>query len=227
MARRLHPLTLNCPKCLLPLQGKTILQRSVEALRDNGVREFVLVLGFKAEMIKDFLLRAFPDLTFHFLVNERYQETNNIYSLYLARPLLEGRRFVLLDSDIIYDEEILTRLFGHKDSVLALNSHALGEEEIKVILDEGGFVKEISKTCSIAKAAGESLGIEVMQAEYSKALFPLLEEMIEREGLDNVFYELAFERLISQGHKFRTEDVSDLRSMEIDTPEDYAAAQRQ
>jgi len=111
-------------------------------------------------------------------------------------------------------------------SVLALNRHELGEEEIKVITDAEGNVKEISKVCSIEQAIGESVGIEKMTAEYSTALFRELEQMIEGEGLIDIFYERAFERLIPLGHTFRIVDTTRFFSIELDTVEDFENAQK-
>ena len=80
---------------------------------------------------------------------------------------------------------------------------------------------EISKVCSIEKAIGESVGLEKMSASYSTALYAELHQMIDNEGLANVFYEKAFERLIPQGKVFKYVDTTDYFSMEIDTVEDY------
>lgn len=119
----------------------------------------------------------------------------------------------------------MTRLLeSDRDTVLALNNHPLGEEEIKVIPDAEGNVVEISKTCSIPDAIGESIGIERMSAAYSRALYDELERMIVREGESGVFYERAFERLIPQGHTFGIVDTSDLFSVELDTVEDFNQA---
>ena len=131
-----------------------------------------------------------------------------------------------MDSDILFDPQILPEVLKQPDSVLALNRHELGEEEIKVILDAEGRVVEISKVCSIEQAIGESVGIEKMTADYSKALFKELEQMIEGEGLIDIFYERAFERLIPQGHTFRIVDTTDFFSIELDTVEDFENAQK-
>ena len=65
-----------------------------------------------------------------------------------------------------------------------------------------------------------------MTAGYSEALFRELDQMIEHEGLIDIFYERAFERLIPQGHTFKVVDTTDLFSYELDTPEDYKQAKR-
>lgn len=191
-----------------------------------GISRLVVVTGYCEEMIRTFLTDKYPQLDIKFIYNKDYTTTNNIYSLWLAREEVAGKEFLLLDSDILFDGEIIKRLFAAAGSTLALNSHKLGEEEIKVILDENKLVKEISKTCSIESAVGESVGIEKMTAEYSEALFKELETMIEGEGQDNVFYEKAFERLIPKGYRFGVTDISDLFSMELDTVEDFDGAKK-
>lgn len=79
---------------------------------------------------------------------------------------------LLLDSDILFDPKVITELLqSEKADTLAVNKHKLGEEEIKVIADAEGKIIEISKTCSISQAMGESIGIEKMSAAYTDALF--------------------------------------------------------
>lgn len=224
MARRLHPLTLQKPKCLLEVGGRTLLERTVDAQIVAGIDELVVVTGFCAEMIREFLIAHYPSLKITFIDNPDYEHNNNIFSLWLAMGVVRGRDFLLMDSDILCDPEAVKRVADAKETSLALNRHELGEEEMKIISDKNGCVAQISKTCSIAEAIGESMGIEKMTADYSEALYGELKQMIEQEGLDNVFYERAFERLIQQGHTFRIIDTTDLFSYEIDTPEDYERA---
>ncbi len=225
IASRLRPLTNDRPKCLLQIGDRSLLQRSVDALLQQGVKEFVVVTGYRKEQIEVFLKQQYKGASFTFIFNERYASTNNIYSLYLARPEVEGQEILLLDSDIVFDPLIVERLLGSDHgNVLALNRHPLGEEEMKVVPDLEGKVKEISKTCAISDAIGESIGIERMSEAYTAALFKELELMIEKEGQDNIFYERAFERLIPQGHTFWIEDTSDLFSTELDTVEDFNSA---
>lgn len=224
MASRLRPLTDDRPKCLLRVGSKCILQRTVDSIVAAGIRQIVVVTGYRGGMIRLFLEGNYPDIDFHFIENADYQTTNNIYSLWLTKPHVAGREFLLLDSDILFDGRIVERMLAASGTALALNSHKLGEEEIKVITGEDGMVSEISKTCSIDKAIGESVGIEKICADYSEALFSELDRMIEGEHLVDIFYERAFERLIPQGHKFSVVDTSDLFSIELDTVEDFNQA---
>lgn len=226
MAKRLRPLTDECPKCLLKVGQRTLLQRTVDAVVEAGINELVVVTGYRNSMIEDFLKTNYPSLTIHFIDNPDYAHNNNIFSLWLTRPYTEGKDFLLLDSDILFDPAIIPAVVEKNGSVLALNRHELGEEEIKVIVDDEGCVKEISKVCSIQEAIGESVGIEKITADYSKSLFLELQNMIVVEGLIDVFYEKAFERLIPQGHTFKIVDTTDFFSIELDTVEDFENAKK-
>ena len=226
MAKRLRPLTDERPKCLLTVGQRTLLQRTVDGIIAAGISELVVVTGYRAQMIRDFLTSHYPDLTIHFIDNPDYAHNNNIFSLWLTRPYTEGRDFLLLDSDILFDPQIIPAVLSAEGSALALNRHELGEEEIKVIVDDQNRVVEISKVCSIEQAIGESVGIEKMEADYSAALFRELEQMIDGEGLIDIFYERAFERLIPQGHTFTVVDTTRYFSIELDTVEDFENAKK-
>lgn len=227
MAKRLRPLTDTKPKCLLEVGGRTLLERTVRAMQQAGISEFVVVTGYRADQIKEFLFSLLPppSSTFHFLHNADYEHNNNIYSLWMAGEYVRGKEFLLMDSDILCDPAAVARIAHEPESALALNRHECGEEEIKVIVDADGHITEISKVCSIQDAIGESVGIEKMTADYSTALYKELDQMIVKEGLIDVFYERCFERLIPQGHTFKVVDTTDYFSYELDTPEDFQRAQ--
>lgn len=226
MASRLRPLTDKCPKCLLTVGSRTLLQRTVDSVRAAGIDELVVVTGYREEMIRSFLNSHYGDMRLTFINNADYNNNNNIFSLWLARPEVDGQEFMLLDSDILFDPAIAVRIAKSEGTVLAVNTHKLGEEEMKVVTDDNGNVVEISKTCDTGKALGESVGIEKITAQYSKALYTELEQMIEREQLVNIFYERAFERLIPKGHVFKAVNTTDLFSIELDTVDDFREAGR-
>jgi len=129
-----------------------------------------------------------------------------------------------MDSDILCDPQAVLAVASQPVAALAVNRHELAEEEMKVVVDGDMHITEISKTCRPADALGESVGIEKMTADYSEALARELDRMIEQEGLIDIFYERAFERLIPQGHTFRVVDTTHFFSYELDTPEDFERA---
>ena len=233
IASRLRPLTNNKPKCLLKIGERCLLERTIDALIKNGITEIIIVTGYLHNMIEDFVNTKYAGLNISFVYNAKYASTNNIYSLWLAKPYITGISqhgsngatgdgVLLLDSDILFDSQVIAKLNASPyKNCLALNSHELGDEEIKVITGSTGEVIEINKTCPAKDAVGESIGIEKMSPQYIDALFKELDKMINTEGLSNVFYELAFERLIPGGNRFYPVDTSEYFSMELDTVEDF------
>ena len=224
MAKRLRPLTDEKPKCLLEVGGKTLLQRTVDAMISAGIKKFVVVTGYRENMIREFLTARYPQYTINFIDNPDYEHNNNIFSLWLAMEKLHGTEVLLMDSDILCDPEAVRRVARKTVPALAMQQHELGEEEMKIVVDAEGRITEISKTCSPKDAIGESVGIEKMTEEYTEAIYQELRKMILDEGLIDIFYERAFERLIPQGHTFEVVDTTDLFSYELDTPEDLEKA---
>ena len=227
MAKRLRPLTDTKPKCLLKVGEHTLLERTVDAMRQAGIQEFLVVTGYRGEMIRSFLegYAKTCKVSFTFLDNTDYEHNNNIYSLWMACQKVRGSEFLLMDSDILCDPAAVVRIAQKQTSALAVNRHELGEEEMKVVVDADSRITEISKTCRPEDAMGESVGIEKITADYCEALARELDQMILQEGLIDIFYERAFERLIPQGHTFKVVDTTHYFSYELDTPEDFQRAQ--
>ena len=217
MAKRLRPLTDEKPKCLLEVGGKTLLQRTVDAMISAGVKEFVVVTGYRAEMIREFLTVNYQLSIINYIDNVDFEHNNNIFSLWLAMQKLHGQEVLLMDSDILCDPEAVRRVARKTNPALAMQQHELGEEEMKIVVDEAGRITEISKTCSPADAIGESVGIEKMTPAYTEAIYQELRKMILDEGQIDIFYERAFDT-------FEVVDTTDLFSYELDTPEDLEKA---
>ncbi len=223
IALRLRPLTDGLPKCLLPVGGTPLLQRSLDALSHAGVHRCVIVTGYLHEKIEQFVAMYHPPVEIEFIHNPAFTETNNNYSLWLTRPAVSGEDIVLLDADILFHQTILTRLLSsaHKDALVIRTTGSLGHEEIKCELNGDGAVVRIGKHLDPRKAAGESLGIEKFSAASTVRLF----EVLARRHVYNEFYEASFQELIDGGVRIYAVDSGGLPCVEIDTPDDLAAAE--
>lgn len=228
VASRMRPLTDHTPKCLLILGGKTILQRTVDNLLANGVTRFVFVTGYLHEQIEEFVRRQWPALDAIFTHNPVFDTTNNIYSLWLAKDAVAGDEMLLLDSDILFDHRIVGALLAspHEDCIALNCAIDIGDEEIKVRLDEDGRIEEISKVVPVAEAAGESIGIERFSAAFVRHLFRVLDRMIVQEQRVGIFYEAAFEQVIREGRPLYIVDISVHACIELDTIDDFQRAER-
>ena len=225
IASRLRPLTNNTPKCLLKVGDKNILQLTIENLLANNITELVMVTGYLEQQIKDFVAATFPQLNVTYIYNEVYDATNNIYSLWLAKNELLGGEMLLMDSDIIFDSNIIAALINSGyENCLALKRHNVGEEEIKVKADSNGRVLEISKIVPPALAIGESIGIEKFGVKSLYKLFEVIDRKVVHEKMVNIFYEVAFEEMIKEGENIFIVDTTEYICMEIDTATDLQTA---
>ncbi|MEW6509515.1 MAG: phosphocholine cytidylyltransferase family protein [Bacteroidota bacterium] len=220
---RLRPLTNERPKCLLPLGGHSLLHRTLAAFTSIGIERAVIVVGYREAMIREFVSALALPFSVTYVVNERYASTNNNASLQLAGSACAGEEIVVMDADILFHAEILTRLTSapHENALVLRDGMPVDEEEVKVVLGAGDRVLRISKDISARDAAGESLGIERFAPDSAARLFMTLERRKDRDE----FYEAAMQDLIDEGMALHAVRTGGLPCMEIDTPEDLHAAE--
>jgi choline kinase len=212
------------PKCLFEVGGQTLLARQVEALREVGIQEIVLVLGFEAERI-----RRLYQHTASFVLNSRFEETSSLYSLWLAREhLVDG--FVVLNCDVLFHPQLLERLLSSpfEDALLIdlvdKNNNHLGDEEMKIKLSDG-LVVDISKDMDPAEADGENVGVVKFSAEGARRLIEEMDALISsgrlREWAPRAFLEFA------KRFPLHAISTADYPWIEIDFPEDYQRAKEE
>ncbi len=209
------------PKCLLPLGGSTLLERTLRTYQGAGLARCILVTGYRHEMVETAVRRLGLQLPVECLYNPLYESTNNNYSLWLAGHKAAGSGILLMDADILFDPALLQLILEAPapDALVLRADGVLGAEEIKVEL-AGSLVTKIGKDVDPTRAAGESIGIEKFSANTAQALFEVLGRRKERYE----FYEASFQELIDQGARLEAVAAGDLVCMEIDTPQDLAAA---
>ena len=229
VSSRLRPLTDNTPKCLLKIGNKTILERTLDNLISSGYDDIIIVTGYLEKQIKNFVALNYPQLKVTFIFNDKYESTNNIYSLWMTKDLVLDNQILLMDSDILFDKKIVDILLKSKyDNCLALKSDTnLGDEEIKVRLNDDKSIAEISKTVDLNHAIGESIGIEKFSAEFTNKLFEILDRKILIENKVNIFYEAAFQAAINEGSKIYSVDIGSLKCIELDFAEDIDRANKE
>ena len=224
---RIRPLTDNCPKSLLKINGKTILEMMISHIQTCGISEVVFVLGYLQDQIKNYVKTQFPDLVVHFITNEKYEVTNTGYSLMLTKNFVLDSTFIKFDADVVFDINILKSLIASEyDNCLCIDKNInLDAEEIKVIIRDKNRVVKASKTVKPLDAIGESIGIEKISSEAAQALFSELELMMKDEQYYQEYNEAVYERLIEKDVPFHALDISGLKWTEIDTQEDFMMAE--
>jgi len=225
---RIKPMTNNCPKSLLQIGDYTILEMMLSHIQDCGINEVIFVLGYLEEKIKEYVKNNFRSLKAYFVTNDKYAETNTAYSLMLAMALSKDSDIVKFDADVVFDIKILERLIKCEyANCLCIDKNInLDAEEIKVVINDQNKVLKVSKTVNPKDAIGESIGIEKIDGETAKLLFSELEIMMEDKSNYQKYYEDAYERLIKKNVSFYAFNISGLQWVEIDTKEDFFAAEK-
>lgn len=223
---RLGPLTDTCHKSLLSVGGSAIMERMIRNCLSCGMSQFVIVLGHRADEIRQFVDKAFRGIRVTYVINDRYRDTNTSYSLMLASTAIGTAEFVKFDADVVFDVKILRQLLDSASSnVLCIDRNIpLEDEKVKVIVADQMQVVEVGKSVDPGLAFGETIGIEKISASTGALLFAELTQMMASHGNLREDYEAAYARLINKSTEFRALDISGLNWTKIDTTDDFAAA---
>ncbi|MET1232448.1 MAG: phosphocholine cytidylyltransferase family protein [Candidatus Limnocylindrales bacterium] len=193
LGKRLASQTNGGPKALLELQGRSLLDRALNALRGAGFKEVVVVTGHAADRIRPILSTPPPGMTLIERWNPDYATANNIVSILAAADeVAEG--FCLLNCDIIFDDSILqdvAELAGGNWLVVD-GDEPLGHEEMKVALDADGVMTRISKLLDPLTSAGEYIGICRFDAAGTATLLACARRLVAA-GATDLYYEDAMD----------------------------------
>jgi choline kinase len=187
---RLRPLTNDRPKCLLEVGRSTLIDRQLTALRSIGITDVVVVVGYQSVAIRESLG---PQV--RYVDNERYETTNSLYSLWLARRELAPGALIL-NSDVLAAPQLYERLVHAPapDAILVELGTSFEAEDMKVEL-RGQEVVDFSKTLPPARANAHNVGV----AKFSRGATRLVTclEMLVAEGHDNDWAPAAYKAFAS------------------------------
>ena len=209
------------PKCLLHFGGKSLLHRHLQLLRQCGIREVALGVGFKAEMIQLELDTLGADGFARTVFNPRYEEGSNLTLWSLRDELAQADEVLLMDADVLYDHRMLKALLNtsHKNCFLMDREFEPGDEPVKLCVQDGKLV-EFRKRVEVAfDFCGESVGFCLLKRNICRRLieacarFTEYPEECHEEALRDVL-------LNSPSGTFGYEDITGLPWTEIDFPED-------
>jgi len=166
--KRLHPYTLDRPKCMVEIDGVSLIDRQLSILKSEGVEDIVMIGGYKADMLKRKGIRL--------KVNPRFYETNMVWTLFSAEEELEGDLIVSY-GDIVYSQIILKALLN-SDADIAVtidtewesywrerNENPLDDAET-LRLREDGTISEIGQIPEkISEIEGQYMGLMKFSAK--------------------------------------------------------------
>ena len=110
MGKRLKELTSNATKCMVEVNGEMMIHKTLMHLEKLNLNKIVLVVGYEGQQLMDYVNSLGLKTPVEYVVNDVYDKTNNIYSLYLAKEYLLQDDTLLLESDLVYEEAVIRKL---------------------------------------------------------------------------------------------------------------------
>ncbi|MCC8357097.1 MAG: aminotransferase class I/II-fold pyridoxal phosphate-dependent enzyme [Oscillospiraceae bacterium] len=230
MGKRLGAYTNNQTKCMVKVGGYTLLEHAAEALRQAGIRRFVIVVGYEGEKLKAFAREKLSDFDLVFVENPDYATTNNIYSLYLAREELMADDTVLLESDLIYDPSLIRRLVeAPEPNMVAVAKYEQWMDGTVTLVDEDGLIREFIEKKDFSFASADTyyktVNVYKFSREFSTRQYvPFMMSYLQAYGA-NQYYEMVLKALAHLPFAgLRAFKMGDLKWYEIDDVQDLDIA---
>jgi len=233
---RLRPLTNEKPKCLLDIGGKTILQRALDTLTQNGIKKIVVVRGYQGHLIN------YPTVTYY--ENPNFKQNNILRSLFYAEDEMNDD-FIFSYSDILYSKSIVEKLINSQGDIALIvdvnwqqhyqgrDLHPLSEAEL-VKLENDRVIRIGKDAVKVDEAHGEFIGLAKFTKSAAQAMRAAFHQVAKERpaapfhrasSLEKAYMTDMLQELINRGLLVRSVDIEG-GWMEIDTPQDLAEAQR-
>jgi choline kinase len=222
---RLFPLTKNSPKCLTMVNDRSILERLIENLKSQGFKRLVIVTGHEKECIMDLLGDKSEDLVIEYINSPLYRTTNNIYSHWMARNLI-NEPFVLFESDLVLSSALLDQMVFPDKMAVALMQPWLNGTTVSV--NELNQITQFHKGTTDAYFDIRYKTVNVYSFSLSswRGIISKLNQYIS-EGSVNCYYETVFSEMIDDNSlAFESVTFDHKPWYEIDTIHDLSEAEK-
>jgi len=225
---RLGHLTDDKPKCLIEFNGRTLLDRQLDALAANGVEEAVVVTGFRDDQIEAALKRrgdAAPRV--RTVYNPFYKVADNLGSLYVAKEEIAGDVLVW-NGDTLVSNQLMAQVVGNRDQdgicITIDRKPNYDEDDMKVVVDDAGRLHAIGKRLDRHEVNAESIGLLAFRGAGAQTFRHAIERAIRTAEGTTIWY-LRVIHQIAQEAPVWTLDINGEEWGEVDFPEDVENAQ--
>jgi choline kinase len=217
------------PKCLLRFDGMTLLERHLRMLKNAGVEDVAIAVGFRHELVEAELTRLSWKPRPELVINTQF-ELGSVLTVHTAAgAMTRGGDILLMDADVLYDERILSALVagnGPVNRLLIDRDFEAGDEPVKLCLRAGVPVELRKQLAADLKfdTIGESVGFFRFDQAGARRLAALVADYVDT-GRAHMPHEEAVRDLLREGSQvFEVADVTGLPWIEIDFPNDVARA---
>lgn len=217
-------MTENLPKCLLGLGGRNMLEWQLLGLAAAGVRETVVVTGFRSDLVERAIERVAPaQMQVRTLFNPFYKVADNLASCWMVRAELQGPALIL-NGDTLFEPEIARRLLAAPSAPITVTidrKPGYDADDMKVTT-EGDRLTAIGKKLPMATVTGESIGFLRFDASGGAAFVHEIERTMRTPEGVGLWYLSAIHRLANAGTDVRVASIEGLVWGELDFPADLA-----
>lgn len=225
---RLRPITNSKPKCLVTSAGKNILQYQLDAYKKAGIKDLCIVVGYEGGAIVEYC-KHIHDFNITIIENEQYENTNNMYSLYLAREFVSDSEFILNNADLTVEDDIIQQLIDdEREDLIAVDTSMFNDESMKVSVNTvTGVINDISKQIIEAKSSGCSIDFYKFSKSSGRVFIDEVTRIVEEEENLKDWTEVAMQRLFQKNMlQFYIKDISGTSWVEIDNYDDLALSDK-
>ncbi len=221
------------PKCLLKVNGKSLIDWHLQALKNVGIKNIVVVTGYKRDVLEDYLTTYKKDFDIQIAINDDYRVKGNTYSFYYGLEKTQGD-FLLFDADLIYEESILRDFVEDKSA----NQILVGESSIddiecsKAMVDGLGFVRMTIDKRAVSEEenarlsfAGEAIGILKFSKNYRNDMYQACKDFLANEANISKNWEHVMNEFLLT-HDMNVHHTLSERWVEIDNTADLEKAKR-
>jgi HAD superfamily hydrolase (TIGR01450 family) len=212
----------NQPKCLIKINQKTILDYQIESFIFAGIKEVIIVTGYKSEKIKDHVKKFRSKIKIKLILNSQYSTTNNMYSAHLAIKEIGPTSVVLCNGDVVVEKPMVKKLLSnkHKDLVMVdRNKH--DEESMKIKLNNNRII-DIDKKFINSKLNLTSTDFYKFSPETFLIFKNQIKHHIKKIG-KNDWTEIALKKIFKKTN-FLPCNIEKIKWFEIDNYKDYLSA---
>ena len=215
MGTRISKFIEERPKCMVDIGGKTLIRYTVDLLKDKGITDIIIAVGYKAECI----MSELSGCGVKFAYNPFYDVTNGIASMWFARDFLDDEETIVMSGDVYLESDIIDLLIAcEEDPVLLADSGRIIEADYRYNY-ENGVLKKYGKDLSVEETTGECLGVaklgKVFVKKYKEHMLEMINSQCHSVWWENVLYDL------SDKENIYIKDVKGSFWAEVDYVEDY------
>jgi len=215
---------------MIRINGQTLLERTVEAVKLAGISKMVIVVGWHSAQLIKTIQSSMSGIEFEFVCDPDYATTNNIYSLYLAREQLGRDDTVLIESDLVFEKELLrTVVQCPAQDIAVVSRYKPWMDGTAVTITEDGKISAFIEKQDIERQNADIYYKTVNIYKFSRCFsqqsyIPSLEGYIRAHGKSQ-YYEMVLKELTKASRLRLDAFILDaLKWYEIDTKEDLARA---